>query len=611
MKGKAILSLTALCLCLCGCKSFGKKNSSSSEVQLKQIEVNVKKLTILEGKKGQLVGNISNAKKFNKDLQYSVTAGSDVISVSQDGVVNGLKAGQGEVTIKSTEEGFEDAVIPVTVKAQEAHANEAFLINDSSSVTYKNYEKGTSFTGYNAPATGNQKLLVVPVAFSDDKTKTSDSYYIEKLRKGYAGTKEETGWLSVKDYFYNASYGALNYDVNVVSDWFIPSDTFTTSYVEDNGSGEFVCNAFKWFKDTHPDLDLSPYDTDNNGIIDNVHFIFNVPPRDWGSTLWATTCLTIDEVNTSGLKVGHYVFMSLSNFISGTGMPSGGVNTRTAIHENGHMLGLFDYYDYASSGLSLTGAYDMQDNNVMDWNAFSKYSVGWVKPRYINEEYLKEHGSAKITLSSSSMDGDCLLIKNDKWIGNPFDEYLMIELFNPDGLNNCYDSHFYNKYTPNIGFGVKIFHVDSRAFQTYYSEAQSQFVTELVNKDNLNASTITERRFFNDNSAPSARIPDLDKWPWVLVGEENSHFNLLHLLQKDNINTFGQESKSARSYLEHRDLWQTGNTFSIGSHNGYTDYGKNFFYYEDRFNDGTSLPYGIVFDEVTENTVTLTVNYLG
>ena len=607
MRAKSILSLTALCLLLVGCKSFGKKDSSSEK--LNPLTVNINNLTILEGKRGQISAYASNEKKYNKDIEYSVSAGNDVISVNGNGVVTGLKAGQGEVTVKTSEEGFDEAKVTVTVKSQEAHADEAFPINNTS-ISYKDYEK-SAFSGFNAPSAGNQKLLVIPVAFTNDKAKTSDPYYLEKLRKAYTGTREETGWMSVKDYFYNASYGALNYDVTISSNWYIPTETFTTNYVQDNGSGEFVCNAFKWFKESNPSLDYSAYDTDNNGIIDDVHFIFNVPPQDWGSVLWPTTRTTIDSVNTTGLKVGHYVFMSLTNFTSGTGKPSGGVNTRVVIHENGHMLGLYDYYDYASTGLSLTGSYDMQDNNVMDWNAFSKYSVGWVKPRYISDDYLKVHGSAKITLSSSSLDGDCLIVKNERWMGHPFDEYLMIELFNPDGPNNYYDSHFYNKYTPNIGYGVKIFHVDSRAFQTYYSEEQSLFVTEIVNKDNCNASEITERRFFNDNSAPSKREADLDKWPWSAVGEENSHFSLLHLLQKDNINTFGQESKSARSYLEHRDLWQTGNTFSIGTHSGYTDYGKNFFYHQDRFNDGTTLPYGIVFDEVTENTITLTINYLG
>ena len=85
----------------------------------------------------------------------------------------------------------------------------------------------------------------------------------------------------------------------------------------------------------------------------------------------------------------------------------------------------------------------------------------------------------------------------------------------------------------------------------------------------------------------------------------------MHLLQKGGENTFTVESKKTRNTLNSSDLWQTGDTFTIGKHEGYYDYGENFFYKKNKLNDNSDFPYGIVFDEVTPNTATLTINYLG
>ena len=91
-------------------------------------------------------------------------------------------------------------------------------------------------------------------------------------------------------------------------------------------------------------------------------------------------------------------------------------------------------------------------------------------------------------------------------------------------------------------------------------------------------------------------------------------FQLLQLLQKGNKNTFGEANtkyNTPRHYLSTLDLWRTGDTFGIGPHEGYTDYGENFFTKKTVFDDGSEFPYGIVFDEVMPDVATLTINYLG
>ena len=91
------------------------------------------------------------------------------------------------------------------------------------------------------------------------------------------------------------------------------------------------------------------------------------------------------------------------------------------------------------------------------------------------------------------------------------------------------------------------------------------------------------------------------------------NFYLLHLLQKQNTNTFEQPNDSARSSWRSADLWKTGDTFCLGAHDGYRNYGQNFFRTDSKvtFDDGTTLPYGITFTNVSADSATITFTYLG
>ena len=82
------------------------------------------------------------------------------------------------------------------------------------------------------------------------------------------------------------------------------------------------------------------------------------------------------------------------------------------------------------------------------------------------------------------------------------------------------------------------------------------------------------------------------------------------MIQKENVNTFEQKSDMFRHTWQQSDLFQTGDTFCLGSHAGYTDYGSEFFYHNTTFNDGTELPYGIEFVSVTKDSATIRFTYL-
>ena len=92
--------------------------------------------------------------------------------------------------------------------------------------------------------------------------------------------------------------------------------------------------------------------------------------------------------------------------------------------------------------------------------------------------------------------------------------------------------------------------------------------------------------------------------------QDYNSFQFLHLLQKGNVCTFTKKG-NYRHEWNNSDLWQTGDTFSIINHYGYTNYGPNFFAKNDKLNDGSTIPYGIRFNSVTKNSATLTISYIG
>ena len=267
------------------------------------------------------------------------------------------------------------------------------------------------------------------------------------------------------------------------------------------------------------------------------------------------------------------------------------------------MLGLSDYYDTSYSGLDLVGGFDMQDRNVFDWNAFSKYSVGWTQPYYIMENKLQEKGSETITINALADNGDCILVHNSSWNGSPFDEYLLLELFNPEIGNNAYDYAHNTQYgIQNTGDGVKVFHVDARMARYYWDFEHSTYGAEPTDE-------IDDYTFIpNDNTyKESAEHNYIGRQVGFTQWED---YHLLQMIQKENVNTFESTDDSLRHNWKQSDLFQTGDTFCLGNHSGYTNYGPEFFANGSTFNDGTTLPYGIEFLSVTKDSATIRFTYL-
>jgi len=118
-------------------------------------------------------------------------------------------------------------------------------------------------------------------------------------------------------------------------------------------------------------------------------------------------------------------------------------------------MGLSDYYDYdydktvgyhhTMFGMSL------MDSNYGDLDSASKLLLGWIDPVVICQDDV-------VNIKSLSTTGDCVLIAKESNIGETiFNEYILLEFWNGDGLNEADASYTFgeNKY------GIRVIHYDA------------------------------------------------------------------------------------------------------------------------------------------------------
>lgn len=329
------------------------------------------------------------------------------------------------------------------------------------------------------PSTGDVNMLVIPVAFKGDKDtcnamESSCDLVKENLHQTFFGeSNEENGNESVSSFYKKSSYGKLNLKGEISEVYELPrtvNEYCNLMYSRYGTSKVYDSNAFYTqlrvieatiingvFGDSTSYNNIN-YDNDGDGLIDGVWFVYLEDYLSSNSTyvdyyeakqqlLWAFTYWNFN----SNVKLGTFGWGSYKFTVEG----GYSHDSHTFIHETGHMLGLYDYYDYDSQAANPTGGLDMMDYNVLDHNAYSKYILDWTTPTYVNEE-------GTYTLKPFQENGQFLLL-NMNWNKTYYDKYLLLEYYTPTGLNRFDTENTDNKYLH--GFtenGVKAYLVDSR-----------------------------------------------------------------------------------------------------------------------------------------------------
>ena len=554
------------------------------------------RLTDLEMKEGEnhfFTPTVFPTNTSNKTITYS-NDNPEVVSVSETGEIYALSTGTATVVATSQSNPELTASLVVTVKGKDER------IKTTLSYTYKDFAYNNIINVDNA----NYKTthaLIVPVWFTDSSTYISaskKSLIKEDIEKAYLGTNEETGWRSVKTFYEEEGRGRYTLS-GFVTDWFecnlrtrtFYSDAFGPTKVE-----SLVKSAVSWYKTTYGVSNMRGFDADSNGYIDSVILIYGAPDyaalNDYNaSNLWAYTSWLCDEKTRSYEDPGaNAYFWASYDFMYGANHPHCNnyctgdtrfckIDTHTYIHEFGHVLGLNDYYDY-SGQYSPAGGFSMQDENIGSHDPYSLLTYGFVDPYIVTDE-------TTITINDFQSSGDVVLLAN-KPVNSPFDEYILLELYTPTGLNefDCLHSYCEARVQGPSEPGIRIWHVDGRLIYA-------------ANENDINEKQITTNPLIEGykvwNMMSNTYYSYTNPNGGSPLGRSYMNYNELQLIRNDKTTTYTTNEQFSSSCL-----FKQGDTFSLKL------FSKQFvqkFY----MNDGTLFPFNVEITKIENNTATIKI----
>jgi len=240
------------------------------------------------------------------------------------------------------------------------------------------------------PLKGTPKSLVILVNFSDKSfvTSTPLTAFTNLLNQDGYSTNSGTG--SAKDYFRDNSMSVFTPQFDVVGPYTLPNAMAyyggNDSSGDDQNPRQMVIDACT--QASKAGVDFSQYDTDNDGIVDNIFIYYagyneaeggpanSVWPHRWTLANYSTTF--------NGKIIYDYACTSELKGSSGSNMCGIG----TFCHEFGHVLGLPDYY--ATDGST---QHTLSTWNIMDYgpylnggrtppaySAYDRYFLNWLTP---------------------------------------------------------------------------------------------------------------------------------------------------------------------------------------------------------------------------------------
>ena len=461
-------------------------------------------------------------------------------------------------------------------------------------------DMGENFFSNKLNSIGNQKLLVIPIWFSDGSLSSSLKNQVhEDLENAFFGTAG-TNWESVASFYSKSSHNALNL-TGTVTDWITPTrlesrvknsfgklnknyfnyadNQYDFATTTDNGLYDLFNDVLNQVAQKYGNAFLRDYDQDKDGFIDGVWFVYNVDDYSrlderseyYDENYWAYTWTdyydqiifeeregkyyvrktdlqnNIRNWTTTGyprinnFAWGSYDFMYASDKKRTLGYELGSPDAHTYIHETGHMMGLDDYYSYADEPNSPMGTVDMMDCNIGDHNGFSKFALGWNKA-YI---WTKQKGNNVISLKDASTSGEGILIPASDSFNNEtaFNEYLYVEYYTPSGLFKKDSEDYYLNgarcFTQN---GVRIYHVDARV--AYFDEDSGHYLKSPTTKHSF--------------CTVASNTPDYS----------SNGFGLIAAISSDNDKHY-TTTKEDNMVIWNESLFQKGDSFSIQKYSSY------------------------------------------
>ena len=528
------------------------------------------------------------------------------------------------------------------VKDESATATERYISpkNVEISMTY-NTLSGTLSNNENVcPSVGDVNLLVIPVHLPGSTMNT------EEVRKDietafFGKESSENGYMSLSEYYYESSFGKLNFQ-GFVTDWFDVSKNTNIKSLADITMGtegtivtEILRKAVDWaFSNPSYNLNRTDYDQNNDGSIDGVWLVYDhynyfneaslnpdASEEDLNQAFWNFTSWDWygDKPNLEAPTTSGFSWSSFDQLYSAyapykdvtineqvievpdfSNLDSIKLDSHTYIHETGHLLGLDDLY--TSDSRRPTGSSNMMDQNIGDFDPYSKLALGWITPYVV-------YGSSEILLPYNTYNDHSVIVIPSNWDEisaeierlsevekenyvyefNPFSEYILIDLYSPLGVNykdvygNDDGNLVYGREACVADTGVRIFHVDSRIFKC-----------RVVNSDlgqslywDYNNLEWDGEELENDEAIIMAISNERNEANTFNLNEEYDYFERCRLIEAGGTNTFDLSGLTSQ-YATRDTLWNI-DTQSFDIYR----FGYQFFNGKYTYNDGNQLPFKI------------------
>lgn len=529
----------------------------------------------------------------------------NIVSVSSSGKITGLSIGTAVITVTYVAD-------PILTDTCEVYCSSEYTVTTKTEILqdYNTYSKHSAEENYGTicPTTGNPKILILPIWFTDSSSYIS---YAKRenvrndIAKAYLGSSTDTGWHSVKSYYEAESFGNVTLN-GTVSEWCeltednfgydISLDMLATDNKSQYTTRCLVNAVTDWYFDNHTDS-RSNYDSNNDGYIDATIVIYGAPDfQSLGDSscdnLWAYQFYVGTNPNTASPNPNTFFWASYDFlYDEDTALVNAGssyshgdcsngvlIDTHTLIHEMGHVFGLDDYYDYGDVA-NPAGGFSMQDCNVGGHDPFSVMAYGWADP-YIPVK------SCSITINDFQSSHDMILLPagefNNK--SSVFDEYLLLELYTPTGLNKLDSDYQYRGYYPQgpSFSGIRLWHVDARLCQVDYSGYPN---IQYCNQGTSDA-TLSNVYLMNNNNYAGTRVSE--------ANNGHTYWNLLQLI-RDNIH----EDYKATDSLTASDLFVAGESFNFNDYSGQ--------FYQNTFNNGAACNWSFTVNSLNSSSATITI----
>lgn len=579
-------------------------------------------------------------------LSLFISGLASIVLVSCGNASTSSESSSSESSAQLTPSGFEvssDADGSATVRIFKDNVSKSksrFVPPEKVHLKYSyNSLSGTLSNNENvAPSVGDVNLLVIPVhipgSTGDDRTYMTEEVRSDIEKSFFSSNDPRLGFKSVKDFYKESSFGKLNFQ-GKVTEWFdattvvdaqgnpiIKTDKDVTSGT-DGSIIKILKAAADWAFETQG-INRKDYDVNKDGSIDGIWLVYdhldwttqfrieaeknpNLNENDvnsafWNFTGWDTTTLPdLENPTTSSFSWASFDMMytpfsernqnEVPQLQDLTKIP---VDSHTFIHETGHILGLDDYYSSSDSTYSPAGGATMMDQNIDDFDSYSKMLLGWVTPYVV-------YGTSEIVIpTATSSDHAVIVIPTDyqtisddveraikrgdiaqfTYEFNPFSEYLMIDLYSPDGLNaqDTFGPTIFGKNVGPTDTGVRIYHVDSRIFKATVVQGDGVQRLNYVNGYVWDGEPLENNQAIlmpisnNSNESLQFQLPS-----------SFNNFDQIRLLEASGTNSF-----DTGTYANNATLWKTDtDPFSIDS------FAYQFFNGNYAYNDGTELPFKI------------------